>query len=221
MTRLTWDEVGKRFYESGAEQAVLYPYSSNAYATGAAWNGFIAFEQNPEGGDAKPLYANDHQYLQLMSNEKFKGTLKAYTYPKEFEPCMGVKELSKGIKVGQQDRQMFGLSYKTLIGSDAKGTSEGYKIHLVYGCKVSPTQIAYTSETEDPNAIEMSWAVNTTPIEIEGMKPSAHIEISSLDFAPEIMKKLEDKLYGDTSAGNATLPTPSELVTLLSSPEAA
>lgn len=221
MSKLTWDEVGKRYYETGCKKGVLYTYNAGAYEGGVVWNGLRSVEQNPSGAEATALYADDIKYLNLMSNEEFGGTIGCYTYPEEFEPCNGIKEIAPGVKVSQQDRATFGMSYVTTIGNDSEGTAHGYKIHLVYGATASPSQTSYNTINDSPEAVELSYEFTTVAVEVPGMKPTAHIEIDSRTVAPEKLTALEEILYGkdgttpDNSDGKEPrLPLPNELVDL-------
>lgn len=213
--KLTWDEVGKRLYETGVDRGVLYPFSENKYQNGVAWNGLTAVNEKPSGAEPTDLYANNAKYASLLSTEELGLTIEAYTYPEEFELCDGSAELSKGVTIGQQDRASFGLAYRTLIGNDTTGTAHGYKLHLVYGCKASPAEKNRSSVNESPDVSPFSWEVNTTPVAVDGHKPTAMLTIDSTKIKPENLKKIEDKLYGDGSS-EPTLPLPSEVLTLVS-----
>jgi hypothetical protein len=222
MSKLKWDQAGERFYETGAKKAVLYVDDDKgvAYGKGVAWNGLTAFTESPSGAEATPLYADDIKYLELMSNEEFGGTIEAYTYPDEFGACNGEAELAAGVKIGQQVRKTFGFSYVTTIGNDTKGNDYGYKIHLVYGAKAAPSEKAYTSINDAPEAMTLSWEITTTPIEVEGFKPTAHIEIDSTKIDADKLKAIEAILYGTDGEGSgegtvAKLPTPAELIAIL------
>lgn len=224
MPRLTWDDTGKRLYETGTKMGVLYPQSDDGtYPKGVAWNGLMSVSESPSGAEASPLYANDAKYLELYSNEEFGFTIGAYTYPEEFAACDGSAELisESGVYVGQQPRKAFGLTYRTVVGNDVKGSDYGYKLHLVYGAKASPSEKGYSSINDSPEAVEFSWECTTTPINIEGFKPAAHIEIDSTKIKPEKLKKIEDALYGtnaDGGSGAGTEPKlllPNEIVTIL------
>lgn len=224
MSRLTWDDTGKRLYETGAKMGVLYPQSDDGtYPKGVAWNGLMSVSESPSGAEASPLYANDAKYLELYSNEEFGFTIGAYTYPEEFAACDGSAELASesGVYVGQQPRKAFGLTYRTVVGNDVKGSDYGYKLHLVYGAKASPSEKGYSSINDSPEAVEFSWECTTTPINIEGFKPAAHIEIDSTKIKPEKLKKIEDALYGtnaDGGSGSGTEPKlllPNEIITIL------
>ena len=212
---LTWDDTGKRFYETGVKKGVLYVQDdSGAYPTGVAWNGLTAVTESPSGAEATPLYADDIKYLNLYSVEEFAATIEAYTYPDEFAACDGSAELVKGVKVGQQKRKSFGLSYVTTKGNDVKGNSLGYLIHLVYGCMAAPSEKAYATINDSPEAITFSWELTTTPVPVEGFQPTATIVIDSTQVDPEKLKKFEDILYGSSTAA-AKLPLPAEVKTAL------
>lgn len=219
MATLVWDQTGERFYETGVEKGVLYPFAENAYNKGVAWNGLTGVTESPSGAEASPLYADNIKYLNLMSTEELGGTIEAYTYPDEFEACDGSKELSKGVTVGQQSRQTFGMSYVTRKGNDTDGTDHGYKIHLIYGMLASPSEKAYATVNDSPEAMTLSWEFTTTPVEVPGMKPTANIVIDSTKVKSENLKKLEAILYGSSgdSATEARLPLPTEIATLFAS----
>lgn len=214
MTKLVWNEIGKRFYETGVEKGVLYPQEGGAYPKGVVWDGLTGVTESPSGAEATPLYASNIKYLNLMSKEEFGATVEAYTYPDEFAECDGSAELTKGVSVGQQPRKLFGMSYVTLKGNDTESTDHGYKIHLIYGAMASPSERAYATVNESPEAITFSWAITTTPVEVKGMKPSACITIDSTKVEAPKLKALEDALYG-TAEKEAHLPLPEELITIL------
>lgn len=218
--KLTWDDTGKRLYETGVKQGVLYPMASNgSYETGVAWNGLTAVTESPSGAEATPLYADDIKYLELRSAEEFGATIEAYTYPDEFAACDGSAELTAGVKLGQQPRKGFGFSYKTTIGNDTEGDQHGYKLHIVYNAKASPSEKAYATINDSPEAITFSWEVTTTPVAVTGHKPTAHIEIDSTKLSAAKMKAIEDVLYGSESGqtSNARLPLPDEILSILNS----
>lgn len=213
MPKIVWDKVGERFYETGVSKGVLYPAVSGAYPKGVAWNGLTSVSESPSGAEATALYADDIKYLNLMSAEEFAATIEAYTYPKEFAACDGSASLAEGVVIGQQTRQQFGLSYQTRIGNDTDGSDHGYKIHIVYGCLASPSEKSYQTINDSPEAMTLSWEVSTTPVEVEGYKPTATITISSIDVDADKLKKLEDELYG-TEQKEAHLPTPAEIAAI-------
>lgn len=214
MARLVWDQTGEHFYETGVDQGVLYPYVDGAPGNGVAWNGLTAVTESPSGADATNLYADNTKYLSLRAVEEFGGTIEAYTYPDEWEACDGSATPVPGVKLTQQTRTTFGLSYRTKLGNDEKFDDYGYKIHIIYGATASPSEKAYQTINDSPEAITFSWEFETTPVAIPGFKPVAHIEIDSTKLASDKLTALEAKLYGDTST-QATLPMPADLLTLL------
>lgn len=215
MTKLVWDEIGKRLYELGVKRPVLYkPNTEGKYVDGVAWNGFTSVNQNPSGAESTPLFANDSKYLSLTSSEEFGATIEAYTYPKEFAECDGSAELIKGVRVGQQSRKPFGLSYVTTLGNDLLKEEYGYVIHLVYGCMAAPSSRQYETINKDPEAMKLSWELTTTPVAVEGKRPTAHLEIVSTDLEKEKLKKLEEILYG-TESEAARMPLPDEIKSIL------
>lgn len=215
MTKLVWDEIGKRLYELGVKHPVLYkPNTEGKYVDGVAWNGFTSVNQNPSGAESTPLFANDSKYLSLTSSEEFGATIEAYTYPKEFAECDGSAELIKGVRVGQQSRKPFGLSYVTTLGNDLLKEEYGYVIHLVYGCMAAPSSRQYETINKDPEAMKLSWELTTTPVAVEGKRPTAHLEIVSTDLEKDKLKKLEDILYG-TESEAARMPLPDEIKSIL------
>lgn len=215
--RLTWDDAGKRLYETGVKQGVLYPQDNNgAYPKGVAWNGLTAVTESPEGAEPTPLYADDIKYLNLLSTEEFKATVEAYTYPDEFAECDGSGSLVEGVTIGQQDRKTFGLSYRTSLGNDVKGNEYGYKLHIVYGCLAAPSEKAYATVNDSPEAITFSWEVSTTPVNVTGFKPTASLVLDSVKLGADKMKAIEDVLYG-SSAAEARLPLPDEIKSIIES----
>lgn len=225
MSKIKWDDTGKRLYETGVKNGVLYPKNSTTgdYDKGVAWNGLTAVTESPSGAEATPLYADNMKYLNLMSAEEFGATIEAYTYPDEFALCDGTAELAKGVNIGQQSRTIFGLSYKTLIGNDVNGIDLGYKLHLVYGAMAAPSEKAYATVNDSPEAITFSWAVTTTPVAVEGFKPTASIVIDSTKADATKLAALETILYGkDATTDPASpaveprLPLPDEVKTLMS-----
>jgi hypothetical protein len=223
--KLAWDEETKKLYETGVDRGVVYPKTGDkgAYAAGEAWNGLVNVTESPEGAEATPLYANNHKYLNIMSNEDFNGSIEAYTYPDGFAACLGQKELVPGVYVTQQERKAFGFSYRTLIGNDTEGNNYGYKIHIVYDAMAGVSEKSNQTTGEENEPETMSWDFTTTPVEVgTGFKPTAHIVINSTDFADEAGKAklaaLEAKLYGSGET-EASLPTPAELKTILAAEE--
>lgn len=212
MPKIKWDQTGERFYETGVSKGVLYPYANNNYAKGVAWNGLTNVSESPEGAEATPLYADNIKYLNLMSAEEFKATIEAYTYPDEFAACNGEASLQNGVSIGQQKRTQFGLSYQTKIGNDVD-SELGYKIHLVYGALAAPSEKAYATVNDSPEAITFSWEISTTPVEVPGFKPTASLVIDSTKVDAEKLAAFEKILYGDET-NEARLPLPSEVATL-------
>ena len=219
MSKLVWDQTGERYYETGVKMGVLYPQSdSGTYPKGVAWNGLTAVTESPSGAEATPLYADDIKYLNLYSAEEFGATIEAYTYPDEFAECDGSAELATGVTIGQQKRKAFGLCYRTAIGNDTDGNDHGYKIHIIYGAMASPSEKAYATINDSPEAITFSWEVTTTPVSVSGFKPTATLTIDSTKVNEAKLKELEAILYGDngsSSTGDARLPMPDEIVTLI------
>lgn len=215
MAKLVWDQTGERLYETGVKNAVLYVQSTTGtYPKGVAWNGLTAVTQSPSGAEATPLYADDMKYLNLYSAEEFGATIEAYMYPDEFAECDGSAELADGVFVGQQPRKAFGLVYKTVIGNDVKNNKYGYKLHIIYGAMAAPSEKAYATINDSPEAITFSWELTTTPVAVEGFEPTAYIEIDSTKADPTKLAALESKLFGDTSS-EAELPLPAEIKTLM------
>ena len=221
MSRIVWDKTGERYYETGVKQGVLYSIQSDGkYTKGVAWNGLTAVTESPSGAEATPLYADDIKYLNLISNEEFGCTIEAYTYPYEFAECDGSAALAAGVMIGQQKRKIFGLSYRTAFGNDVDGTDYGYKLHLVYGCLAAPSEKAYATINDSPEAITFSWEVTTTPVSVTGFKPTSQITIDSTKVKAEKLTALEDILYGKdgepAAATEPRLPLPDEIATLFS-----
>ena len=214
--RLVWDAVGERLFETGVKQCVLYPIDkvSGTYNKGVAWNGVTSVSESPSGAEATDLYADDAKYLSLLSAETFGCTVEAYTYPEEFEACDGTAQLTAGVTIGQQARSVFGLCYRTTVGNDVDGNDHGYKLHIIYGCKATPSEKSYSSINDSPEAITFSWTVNTTPVSVEGFKPTASLVIDSTKVDKTKLSKLEDVLYGSESA-DPRLPLPNEIVGIL------
>ena len=217
MSKLVWDETGKRFYDTGVKQGVLYPQENGGtYPKGVAWNGLTSVSESPEGAEPEPLYADDIKYLNLMSVEEFKATIEAYTYPDEFAECDGSASIAEGVTVGQQKRKPFGLCYRTTLGNDVDGNSHGYKLHLVYGALAAPSEKNFESINDSPEAATFSWELSTTPVAIskDGFQPTASITIDSTKADSTKLKALEDILYGSTE-NEPRLPLPDEVATLM------
>lgn len=215
MSKLVWDQTGERLYETGVKQGVLYPLSAEGkYDLGVAWNGLTAVTESPSGAEASPLYADDIKYLNLISNEEFGGTIEAYTYPDEFAQCDGSAALVAGVMIGQQPRKTFGLCYRTTLGNDVANNDYGYKLHLVYGALAAPSEKAYATINDSPEAITFSWEFSTTPVNVPGHKPTSCITIDSTKCDKSKLAALEEILYG-TEENEARLPLPEEIATIM------
>lgn len=223
MPKLKWDQPGERLYETGVKDCVLYPIQAdNTYSLGVAWNGITAVTESPSGAEPNDLYADNIKYLSLRSAEDFGATIEAYTYPDEWMQCDGSAELTTGVVVGQQSRKMFGLCYRTELGNDTNGVDHGYKLHLIYGATASPSERAYQTINDSPEAITFSWEVTTAPIEVgTGFKPTSCIIIDSTKADATKLNNLKDILYGTDGSGGsegttARLPLPAEVLSTLS-----
>lgn len=215
MAKLVWDKVGERIYETGVKNGVLYLQGEGGtYNQGVVWNGLTAVTESPSGAEATPLYADDTKYLNLVSAEEFGATIEAYTYPDEFAQCDGSAALATGVMIGQQSRKTFGLSYRTTIGNDTENNDYGYKLHLIYGALAAPSERAYATVNDSPEAITFSWEVSTTPVNVTGYKPTACVTIDSTKVDAEKLAALEAILYGSESE-EARLPLPDEIATLM------
>ena len=215
MSKIVWDAVGEHTFETGVRNGVLYlKNTEGAYNTGVAWNGLTSVSESPEGAEATDLYADDIKYLTLMSAENFKATIEAYTYPVEFEECDGSATIAKGVVIGQQSRKPFGLCYRTSIGNDTDGNEHGYKLHIVYGCQASPSEKQYSTINDSPDAVTFSWEVSTTPVNVNGKKPTATLIIDSTKADKAKLTALEAILYGAEST-EPRLPLPDEIATLM------
>ena len=214
MTKLVWDKTGERFYETGVKNGVLYPMVDGAYPKGVVWNGLTAVTESPSGAEATPLYADDIKYLNLMSAEEFGATIEAYTYPDEFAECDGSATLGTGVTIGQQPRKTFGMSYKTTMGNDVDNDKHGYKLHLIYGAMASPSEKAYSTINDSPEAITFSWELTTTPVNVTGFKPTASLTIDSTKVEPDKLAAIEALLYGGDST-EAKLPLPDEIAAII------
>lgn len=222
MSKLKWDQTGERLYETGVRNGVLYPLgASGTYPKGVAWNGLTAVTESPSGAEATPLYADDIKYLNLMSTEEFGATIEAYTYPDEFAECDGSATLATGVQIGQQARKTFGLCYRTALGNDVAGNDYGYKLHIIYGALAAPSEKAYATINDSPEAITFSWEVTTTPVNVTGFKPTASITIDSTKVNATKLAALEEILYGkDAASGGGEgvdprLPLPDEIAELM------
>lgn len=217
MSKLAWDKTGERLYETGVKQGVLYPQAAGGtYPKGVAWNGLTNITESPSGAEATALYADDIKYLNLVSAEELGGTIEAYTYPDEFAECDGSAALTEGVFIGQQDRKTFGLCYRTTLGNDVDSNGHGYKLHLIYGALAAPSEKAYATINDSPEAITFSWEFKTTPVNVDGHKPTASLTIDSTKVSETKMAALEKVLYGDGDT-EARLPLPDEVVQILTS----
>lgn len=222
--KLAWDQTGERLYETGVDRGVLYhPDETNKYTKGYAWNGLTGVTESPAGAEATDLYADNIKYLSMRSAETFGATIEAYTYPDEFAECDGSAEIATGVKIGQQSRKTFGLCYRTVIGNDVNGNDHGYLLHLIYGCTASPSEKAYATINDSPEAITFSWEVTTTPVNVEGFKPTASLTIDSTKANATDLATLEGILYGTAAGAEGTpaaveprLPLPDEVAEIMS-----
>lgn len=222
MAKLVWDKSSERLYETGIKNGVLYVQGTGGtYPKGVAWNGLTSVTESPSGAEPTPLYADDIKYLNLLSTEEFGATIEAYTYPDEFAECDGSKSLADGVYIGQQARKAFGMCYKTTLGNDTEGNDHGYKLHIIYGALAAPSEKAYETINDTPEAITFSWEISTTPVNVKGSKPTATIVIDSTKANPEKLAALEVILFGaDAPNGEGTgtdprLPLPDEIATLM------
>ena len=222
MSKLTWDNAGERLYETGVKQAALYVQENGAYPKGVAWNGITAVTESPSGAEATALYADDTKYLSLVSAEEFGATIEAYMYPDEFAECDGSASIATGVTIGQQKRKTFGLAYKTTLGNDVESNDYGYKLHLIYGALAAPSEKAYATINDSPEAITFSWEVTTTPVNVTGHKPTALITIDSTKVDKKKLAALEEILYGKNPTSleahdgvEPRLPLPDEIAELM------
>lgn len=217
MSKIVWDAIGEHTFETGVRNGVLYLKNvEGVYDNGVAWNGLTSVSESPEGAEPTDLYADDIKYLTLMSAENFKATIEAYTYPVEFEECDGSATIAKGVVIGQQSRKPFGLCYRTAIGNDTDGNEHGYKLHIVYGCQASPSEKQYSTINDSPDAVTFSWEVSTTPVNVNGKKPTATLIIDSTKADKAKLTALEAILYG-SEQDEPRLPLPDEIATLMTS----
>lgn len=216
MPKIVWDNTGERLYETGVRNGVLYPIQTDGtYSKGVAWNGLISVTESPSGAEPTPLYADDIKYLNLISAEEYGSTIEAYTYPDEFAECDGSTSIATGVNIGQQPRKTFGMCYRTVVGNDVENDNYGYKLHLVYGALAAPSEKAFSTINDSPEAITFSWEVSTTPVNVTGFKPTASLTIDSTKVDAAKLASLEAILYGSESE-DARLPLPDEIATLMS-----
>lgn len=217
MSKLVWDKAGEKLYETGVEKGVLFVQdSTGAYPKGVAWNGLTTVTESPKGAESNPIYADNTKYLNLLSAEEFNATIEAYTYPEEFKACDGSVELAVGVSIGQQKRKSFGLAYRTTLGNDTDGSDYGYKLHIIYGAQAAPSEKAFKTVNDSPEAISFSYEITTTPVDVSGNKPTASIEIDSTKVNPAKLAQLEAILYGKDATTNPVSP---EVVSRLPLPD--
>lgn len=215
MSRIQWDETGKRLYETGVDRGVLYPAQSDGkYSKGVPWNGLTAVTESPSGAEATPIWADNMKYLNLMSTEEFGATVEAYMYPDEFAECDGSAAIAAGVYIGQQSRKTFGLCYRTILGNDVESNDYGYKIHLIYNALAAPSERAYQTVNDSPEAITFSWELSTTPVAVAGFKPTASVTIDSSKCSAEALAELEAILYGSEEE-EPRLPLPEEIMAIV------
>jgi len=215
MAKLVWDKTGEKYYETGVKQAALYVQAEGGtYPKGVAWNGITAVTESPSGAESTALYADDIKYLNLVSTEEFGATIEAYTYPDEFAQCDGSTSIATGVNIGQQKRKSFGMCYKTTVGNDVDLNNYGYKLHIIYGAVAAPSEKAYATINDSPEAITFSWEVTTTPVQVENFEPTASLVIDSTKANADKLAALEKVLYGDTEK-EPRLPLPDEIATMM------
>ena len=215
MAKLVWDQTGQKFFETGVSNGVLYVSDGQGgYLKGVAWNGLTSVAENPSGAESNPVYADNIKYLNIISAEEFGATIEAYTYPDEFMECDGSAQVVAGVNIGQQARKSFGISYRTRVGNDVAGDNLGYKIHVIYNCQASPSGKTYSTVNESPEAITFSWEVTTTPVPVEGFRPTATVVFDSTKLEAEKMAAVENALYGGASS-EPELPSIEELLALV------
>lgn len=220
MPRLIWDAIGEKFYEMGTKMGVLYPMSdTGTYEEGVAWNGLTAVTESPSGAEETKLYADDIKYASLRSAEEFTYTIEAFTYPPEWEPCDGSASVATGVSISQQKRKGFGFSWVTTVGNDISDDA-GQKIHVAWNSTAAPSEKSYASINDSPDAITFSWECTTSPVNVTGHRPTSHMEINCAKLKEKTIKAVQDKLWGSESK-NATLPSPDELIQLITQSEAA
>lgn len=216
MAKLIWDKVGERFYETGVSNCALYVYDDVAkgFGAGVAWNGITNITETPSGAEANPIYADNIKYLSLLSAEEFGASIEAYTYPEEFEECDGSAAIAPGVMVGQQARKKFCIAYKTIKGNDIQNDAYGYKLHLIYNCNAAPSERAYSTINDSPEAIAFSWEISTTPVAVTGHKPTSILTIDSAKVDAVKLASVEEALFGGDST-EAKILMPDEVLAML------
>ena len=215
MAKLKFDELGKRFYETGVSEAVLFPQDpTGTYPNGIAWNGITAANESPSGAEANDQYADNIKYLSLTGAENFEGTIEAFSSPEEFDECDGMKSIVKGAVAHQQNRRPFGFAFKSILGNDTKGNEYGYKLHLWYGCKAAPSERSHATVNDSPEPQNPSWSISSTPVVVPGHKPTSVITIDSTQVETVKMQKVLDAVYG-TDDAEPYLPLPEKVIELL------
>ena len=215
MAKLIFDEVGKRFYETGVSKGVLFVQNeTGAYPKGVAWNGLTAVNESPSGAEANDQYADNMKYLSLTGAENFEGTIEAFYSPAEFDACDGMIEVAAGVNAHQQNRKAFGFAYQSIIGNDIKQNDYGTKLHLWYGCKAAPTERANATVNDSPEPANPSWSITSTPVDVPGHRPTSVLTIDSTKATPAKWQALLDIIYG-TELTEPYLPTPAQVIELM------
>lgn len=218
MSKIVWDKIGERYFETGVDRGVLFVMGTDGYGVGVPWNGLTGISESPSGAEANAQWADNIKYLNIISREEFAATIEAFTYPNEFGACDGTAEPEKGVFIGQQARKVFGLCYRTLLGNDVEGQDHGYKLHFIYGCTAAPSEKSYQTVNDSPEAITFSWEVSTTPVDVEGHKPTASLTVDSTKVDSVTLAQLEDIVYGkngtgeDDTGSDSRLPMPAEII---------
>lgn len=214
--KLVWDAVGERRFEAGVDRGVLFVMGTNGYGNGVAWNGLTSVSVSPEGADATDLWADNLKYATMRSAETVGATIEAYTYPDAWNECDGSASVATGVYLHQQNRKTFGFCWRTMIGDDTHtDLSKGYKLHFLYGCTASPSETSYETINDSPDAMTFSWEIDTTPLTVEGFKPTAYLSIDSTEVDATKLETLEKVIYGDGET-EARLPLPAEIITMFS-----
>lgn len=214
MAKLVWDKIGEHLFETGVDKVVLYVQEGGEYPKGVVWNGVTAITESPSGAEPTPLYADNIKYLNMISAEELALSIEAYQSPVEFDACDGSASVAKGVTIGQQDRKVFGLAFRTIVGNDTEGNAYGYKLHMIYGCTAAPSESAHNTVNDSPEATTLSWEIATTPINVTGHKPTASIEVDSKSADPTKLAALEAALFGSDEE-EAYLPLPDAVIEMM------